>query len=62
MMDLVKKISSLTKEQQIDVVRLKVLIARRAYEQSEGDTDEVRAVLASYLSQCEKLMEKVNWS
>lgn len=62
MMDLVKKISSLTKEQQIDVVRLKVLIARKAYEQSEGDKDEVRAVLASYLSQCEKLMEKVNWT
>lgn len=62
MLELLKKLSGLTKEQQIDIVRLKVLVAREAYNQSEQDSEEIRQVLAGYLEECERALAKVSWS
>lgn len=61
MIDL-KKLAGLTKEQQIDIVRSKVTIAREAVRQAEGDSEEVKSVLAAYLKECEKMLEKALWT
>jgi hypothetical protein len=62
MMELLKKLGGLTKEQQIDIVRLKVHIARKAVEQAEHDREEVRQVLRDYLTQCERMLAKVSFN
>lgn len=62
MMELIKRLAGLTKEQKVDIVRLKAQVARRALEQSKDDDPAVREFLGEYSRQCEKLLEKMAWS
>lgn len=57
-----KKLAALSKEQQLDMLRCKIEIARKAYEKSEGLDDKVREELLNYKKNCEKALQSFMWS
>lgn len=58
----IKKLVGLSKEDQLDLIRCKVEVARRALELSKDQSDEVQQVLKEYLAHAEQTLEKASWS
>jgi hypothetical protein len=58
----VKKIASMTKDQQLGLLRSKVVIAKEALDQAKEDSEQVQQILSEYVKECEKMLEKAMWS
>jgi hypothetical protein len=57
-----KKLSQLSKEQQLDLIKCKLEVARLSYTKSLQESAEVQEVFLSYKKYCEEMMEKAMWS
>lgn len=58
----VKKLMGMSKENQLDIIRCKVEVARRALELAKNEPEEVQQVMREYLIEAEKVLEKASWS
>ena len=56
-----KKIMNLTKEQQLDIIKCKVEVARKAYTLAADSPEEVKESMRKYLKEAEDLLEKASW-
>jgi hypothetical protein len=57
-----KKLSQLSKEAQLDLIKCKTEVARTAYAMSKSESQEVQDVFLSYKNYCEEMLEKAIWS
>lgn len=57
-----KRLANLSKEAQLDIIKCKVAVARRALELAKDEAPEVRQVLSEYVAEAESLLEKASWS
>lgn len=57
-----KKLMHLTRDQQLDIIKCKVAVARRALELSKGENPEVIELMQQYVVEAETVLEKAMWS
>lgn len=58
----VKKLMNMNKEAQLDIIKCKVAVARRALELAKNEAPEVQQVLSEYVAEAESVLEKASWS
>ena len=57
-----KKLSQLSKLQQLDLIKCKVEVARLAYARAKDESQEVRDILFNYKQEVEEVLEKAAWA
>lgn len=57
----VKLLNKLKPEEQLDIIKTMHVVAKTAYDKSEGESDEVRSILLEYLLHSKDLLEKARW-